>query len=232
MGVTSETRCETAPCYECRTVCASEFLGTLTLVVAGAGIVALTSLMRLAGSLSLVAFVFGLTVAALGVTLGRFSGAHVNPAVSLAHVLAGRLRVGLYVSLVLFQVLGAVVAGIILRLFFPVSPVSSFLGSTTLASTVTPWAGIILESAGTLVLCNVILHPPWGGLGPRGKSIVVGCTLFILIVILGPLTGASLNPARSLGPALVSGHLENLEVYLVGPLAGGVVAGVIERMRK
>jgi MIP family channel proteins len=220
------------PCYQCRAACASEFLGTLTLVVAGAGIVALTSLWNLDGSLPLVALVFGVTVAALGMTLGRFSGAHVNPAVSLAHVFAGRLRVGLCVPLVFFQVLGAIVAGIILRLVFPVSPASNFLGSTSLASSVTPWAGIILESAGTFTLSSVILYTPLQGLGPRGKSIIVGAALFLLILILGPFTGASLNPARSLGPALVSGHLENLEVYIAGPLAGGLVAGAIGRMRK
>jgi aquaporin NIP len=223
---------DAVPHYRCSTACASEFLGTLTLVVAGAGSVALTSLMKLAGSLLVVASVFGLTVTVLGMTLGRFSAVHVDPAVSLAHVFAGRLQVGLFVPLTIFQMFGAIAAGIILRLLFPASAMSSFLGSTSLASTITPWAGIILESAGTFVLCSVILQSPLRELGPRSTSIVVGFTLFILIVILGPFTSASLNPARSLGPALVSGHLDNLEVYIVGPLAGGLLAGVIARMRK
>ncbi len=89
-----------------------------------------------------------------------------------------------------------------------------------------------MEFSGTFVLCSAILFLPLDRIGPIVKPILVGSTLFLLILMLGPFTGASLNPARSLGPALASGHVENLAVYFVGPLAGGLVAGILGRLRR
>jgi MIP family channel proteins len=217
--------------YQYGTALISEFLGTLILVLAGAGMVAYTSLSESAGGLLGIAFVFGLTVATLGILLGSISGAHVDPAVSLAHTCAGKLRASLFLAFAVFQVLGGIVGGIILRMFFPSSSRSSFLGSTSLASSINPWVGVALEFSGTFVLCSAILFLPLDRIGPIVKPILVGSTLFLLILMLGPFTGASLNPARSLGPALASGHVENLAIYFVGPLSGGLVAGIIGRFR-
>ncbi len=151
---------------------------------------------------------------------------------SLANVFAGRLRAGLLVPFAFFQVLGALTAGAILRLVFPASSASNFLGSTLLAPSITSSVAILLESAGTFLLSWLILNVSSSKCGRRRQAALVGITLFLLILVLGPLTGASLNPARSLGPALASGHLENLGVFVVGPLAGGAAAGVIGRMRR
>ncbi len=222
---------QTVPRSQYRMSFVTEFLGTMALVIAGAGSVALTSVAGISEGLVLVALVFGATVFSLGATLGRLSSVHINPAVSLAHVLSGRLRPNLLVPRVLFQVLGAICGGIVLSLFFPSSAASGYLGSTLLASTIPPWTGTILEAAGTFVLSIVILTP-MRGLGTNTNSMLVGFALFILIMILGPLTSASLNPARSIGPAIVSRHLEDLEVYIIGPLAGGLLAGVIARIRR
>ncbi len=119
---TPNSKCGALPCYQCRQACAGEFFGTLALVVAGAGTVAATTLVEVPRGLFLVALGFGLTVGLLGIALGKVSGAHVNPAVSLASVLAGRLRTGLTVPFAFFQLLGALTAGAILRIVFPYHP--------------------------------------------------------------------------------------------------------------
>lgn len=193
---------------------------------------AATTLVEVPRGLFLVALGFGLTVGLLGIALGKVSGAHVNPAVSLASVLAGRLRTGLTVPFAFFQLLGALTAGAILRIVFPLLSASSFLGSTLLASSVTPTVGVLLELIGTFLLSSVVLNISSSRFGSRGQAALVGITLFLLILVLGPLTGASFNPARSLGPALASSYFENVGVFIVGPLAGGAAAGVLTRMRR
>src|SRR6266567_6034897 len=152
----------------------------LTLVVAGAGAVALTTLIQIPDGLALVALVFGVTVSTVGVTLGRFSSAHINPAVTVAHCLAGKSSPKLFFPIVLFQVIGGITGGIILSFFFPKSEASNYLGSTLLASTVPPWTGTTLEAAGTFVLSIMILAP-LRRLGTKANSTLVGLTLFILI---------------------------------------------------
>ncbi len=230
--IPSRSKCEGLPCYQCREACTSEFVGTLALVLAGAGTVAATSLVELPQRLFLIALAFGLTVGLLGISLGRISGAHVNPAVSLASLLAGRLRTGLIVPYAFFQVLGAITGGEILRIVFPASSASSFLGSTLLSPSVTPEVAVLFELAGTFLLSSTILIVSLRKFCSRKQAALVGITLFLLILVLGPLTGASFNPARSLGSALGSGHFENLGVFLVGPLAGGAAAGALGRLRR
>ena len=103
------------------------------------------------------------------------------------------------------------------------------LGTTKLASNVSPPVGTLLEAAGTFVLAisgflaSSRIHKK------PGEAALIGSTLFFIILALGPLTNASLNPARSLGPALASGYLTNLYVYWIGPLAGGLIAGLVYR---
>ena len=103
------------------------------------------------------------------------------------------------------------------------------LGATRLGIGVSPLVGILLETAGTFVLAmsgflaSIRIHKK------PGEAALIGSTLFVIILLLGPLTNASLNPARSLGPALASGYLINLYVYFIGPLAGGLIAGFVFR---
>lgn len=214
--------------------CFSELLGTYLLVFLGPGSVVAASLLGLAPivSLVLVAAVFGGTVASMIRLLGWTSGANINPAVTVGSTLAGISRADLLIPYVLFQVAGALLAGLTLKIAFGFLSSTTSLGSTKLAAGVSPIEGIVLEILGTLVLVTSALAAASFLESPAKQAVLVGGTLFVLIIFIGPLTGASLNPARSLGPSVFSGYFENQVVYYVGPLIGGAGAGLIfRRMR-
>jgi MIP family channel proteins len=174
-----------------------------------------------------VALVFGGTVASLILLLGKRSGAHINPAITIAHGLAGRFKRELFIPYVAFQLVGALLAGLTLRVAFGPPGESIGLGSTRLAAGVTPIEGIVIEAAGTFVLALAALSASSLSKAPANQAILIGATLFVLIVLIGPVTGASFNPARSLGPSLFSGYFGSQFVYWVGPLVGAGCAGLL-----
>jgi MIP family channel proteins len=210
--------------------CLSELLGTYILVFVGPASVVLASLVPSISpleQLTFVAIVFGCTVASIIVFFGRWSGAHVNPAITVASTLAGVHRRELLLPYVSSQVLGGLLAGLSLKLVFSGLAPSAYLGSTRMASGITPAQGLALEIVGTFVLAASALSASFFLESPAKQAALVGCTLFGLIMVIGPLTGASFNPARSLGPALFSGYLSGQLVYWVGPLAGAGLAGLL-----
>jgi glycerol uptake facilitator-like aquaporin len=130
-----------------------------------------------------------------------------------------------------FQALGAVIAALTLRLFFlnrSVFPAD--LGSTELARGVNPLYGIVIEAVGTFLLCSAALTATFYVRRPIWQAALVGGTLFLLILMFGPLTGASFNPARSVGPALWSWHWGDEYVYLIGPLLGATFAALLFKL--
>jgi glycerol uptake facilitator-like aquaporin len=163
------------------------------------------------------------------VLLGRFSGAHINPAISLAFSFAGTFRRRLFLPYVASQLTGGLLAGLSLKVVFGSIASSADLGSTKLAAGITPVEGIALEAVGTFLLSLTVLLVAHSVRNSVEQAILVGTTLFILISIFAPLTGASFNPARSLGPSLFSGYFANQAVYWVGPLLGAACAGLIFR---
>ena len=120
-------------------------------------------------------------------------------------------------------------AGLTLRLVFTPLGDTTSLGSTKLATSISPMTGIALETLGTLVLAMSALAATAWIRRARAQGLAVGGTLAILILLIGPLTGAGFNPARSLGPALASGYFSNIYVYVVGPAVGALLAGLIFR---
>jgi MIP family channel proteins len=208
----------------------SELVGTYFLVLIGPGSIILLSILSLSGleALALVAIAFGGTVALMILVLGRHSGSVINPAITLAVASAKLLKRELIVPYIVFQVGGGILAGLTLRLVF-LSPYldSTHLGSTALATGVNPILGILLEFAGTFVLATSALFASTRIKKARNQALFVGTTLSILILFIGPLTGAGFNPARSLGPSLASGFFSNLYVYFIGPLLGAVSAGFL-----
>jgi glycerol uptake facilitator-like aquaporin len=172
---------------------------------------------------------FGIIIATVIVFFGSSSGAHINPAISLAHFLAGRLDRRLEVFYIFSQILGALVAGVVLSILFPASASTSFLGSTSLASNIAPVAGVVLELAGTFILATAVLYVSLAKVRIVYQASIIGLILFTLILLIGPLTGTSLNPARSIGPATASGFFDNLQVYIAGPLMGGLFAGIVAK---
>jgi len=215
------------PWSRCKKECSSEFVGTYFLVLFGAASVIVSASVNGTIALVFVASVFGGTVALMVLLLGRHSGAHINPAVTLAHAFAKKTRNDLILPYVTFQALGAILAAFTLRLFFlNRSVMPADLGSTDLAIGVTPIYGVFLEAIGTFLLCSAALVATSFVRQPWRQAALMGGTLFLLILLLGHLTGASFNPARSIGPALSSGHWSNIIVYLVGPFLGATFAAV------
>ena len=198
----------------------AECYGTFALVFAGTGAIVIDDVT--AGGVSHVgiALTFGLVVMALIYAIGDLSGAHLNPAVTLGFTAARRMdprRAGVYVFA---QVAGACLASLALAALFP--------GHPNLGATIP--AGSALQSLGLEVFLTAFLMFVILGVstGAREKGIVagiaVGGTVGLEALFAGPISGASMNPARSLGPALVSGELGALWVYLLAPPLGALLA--------
>lgn len=209
----------------------AEFVGTFALVFAGAGAAALGL-----GGLVGVAFAHGLVVVGMVYAYGHLSGAHINPAVSIAVWAAGRMPPVRAVLYVLVQLLGGLAAGY--ALCYVLGGAETGLGVTVLASGleaggatihVTPPAGVFVEAVLTFFLANAVLHCAVAGRAGELAGMGIGLTLVFCILVGGPLTGASLNPSRTLGPAAAAGNFTDFWVYLVGPVLGGVLAALLFR---
>ena len=199
---------------------AAEFIGTAGLVFIGTGSIALDDTHGGILGNGGIALAFGVAVTAMIYLFGRLSGAHINPAVSIGFFLAGRMK-GLETSgYIISQVMGAVAASALVLLVFPGS---EMLG-TTLPGGV-PLESFFLEIALTFALMFVIirLSEGWKQLNAYA-GIIIGAVIFVEAFLAGPISGASMNPARSIGPALVSGHLEFIWIYLLAPTAGSALA--------
>ena len=199
----------------------AESIGTFALVFAGTGAIVIDEVSGGAVTHVGVALTFGLIVLAMIYTLGDVSGAHINPAVTMGFWFSRRFAGRDVLPYVASQCAGAFAASGILRLLFP----QSTLLGTTLPSG-PPWQSFVLEFLLTTILMFVILGVSTGA---REKGItagiVVGSVIALEAMFAGPICGASMNPARSLAPAVVSTHLQNLWIYLAAPVAGAL-AGI------
>ncbi|MFL6194175.1 MAG: MIP/aquaporin family protein [Thermoanaerobaculia bacterium] len=207
----------------------AEFIGTFALIFIGAGAGALGI-----GGLVGVAFAHGLVVLGFAYAYGHISGTHINPAVTLGVWAAGKIDTGRAFSYVVFQIVGGIVGALALR--WILGGTATGLGLTQLANglqvgnatiTLTPAMGVLLEAILTFFLVNAVMNAGISGKATIPGGLAIGLTLTFCILMGGPLTGASLNPARSIGPAVATGNFNNLWVYLVGPILGGVVAGLL-----
>jgi aquaporin NIP len=201
---------------------AAEMFGTFALVFAGTGAIVVND--ATGGTVSHVgiALTFGLIVLAMIYAVGDVSGAHLNPAVTLGFYAARRFEGRLVVPYVVSQCAGALVASLVLRLMFPTHP---SLGATLPVGD--PLRSFVLELLLTLLLMFVILSVSTGS-KEKGvlAGVAVGSVIALEALFAGPISGASMNPARSLAPALMSLRLESLWVYLTAPVLGAL-AGVL-----
>lgn len=209
----------------------AEFIGTFALIFIGAGAGALGI-----GGLVGVAFAHGLVVLGFAYAYGHISGTHINPAVTIGLLSAGKIDAGRAVAYVITQILGGLVGAFTLS--WVLGGTATGLGTTALAQnlavgsttiSITPAIGVVLEAILTFFLVNAVLNAAVSGKAGAQAGVVIGMTLVFCILMGGPLTGASLNPARSIGPALVTGNTADLWVYLVGPILGAIVAGLLYR---
>jgi MIP family channel proteins len=206
----------------------AEFIGTFALIFIGAGAGALNA--GLVG----VAFAHGLVILGFAYAYGHISGTHINPAVTLGVWAAGKIDTARAGSYIVFQIAGGIVGALALR--WVLGGTGTGLGLTQLAQglevkgatiTITPLVGVVLEAILTFFLVNAVMNAGISGKATIPGGLAIGLTLTFCILMGGPLTGASLNPARSIGPAIAMENFNDLWVYLVGPVLGGVVAGLL-----
>ena len=205
---------------------AAEVFGTFVLVFAGTGAIVINDISDHAITHVGIALTFGWIVLAMIYAIGDISGCHLNPAVTLGFVAAGRMEKRLVIPYIVSQSAGAILASTVLKMLFPEH---STLGATLPRGS--DWQSFILEILLTMILMVVILCVSSGS-KEKGvlAGVAVGSVIALEAMFAGPISGASMNPARSLAPALVSGHLASLWVYLVAPVIGATLAIPIFRV--
>ncbi|MDW7732345.1 MAG: MIP/aquaporin family protein [Methanolobus sp.] len=206
----------------------AEFVGTFALVFIAAGSNAVDHLSH--GSLGLtgMAIATGITVMVMIYAIGHISGAHINPAVTIAMAATGKIGSEDCLAYIISQVSGACVASIMLMEMFPSAMSSVNLGATSLGANVGPETGILVEAILTFLLVFTIYGVAVDSRSPPGLAgFAIGAFVLIAILFGGPVTGASMNPARSFGPALIAGYWTDHLVYWIGPIIGGIVAALV-----
>jgi aquaporin NIP len=198
----------------------AELLGTFALVLCGTGAIVINQQSGGTVTHAGIAITFGLIVMAMIYTFGNISGAHLNPAVSIGFTIAGRLPVKELMPYILSQVVGAFLASLLLKYLFPGN---ELLGTTLPAGTAAQ--SFILELLLTFFLMLVIINVATGS-KEQGMfaGLAIGSTVLLEAMFAGPICGASMNPARSLAPAVVSTHTQHLWIYLAGPIIGALAA--------
>lgn len=198
----------------------AEFLGTFGLILFGTGAVIVDQ--ETGGSLGLlgITVVWGGIVTCMVYAFGSLSGAHINPAVTLSFWVAKMFPGREVIPYILSQCAGAIAASAVLALIFPEN---QDLGSTLPRDTLSQ--AFVLEVLITFFLMLVILYVVTGPEENRKLAgLIIGLAVLIFATFAGPITGASMNPARSLGPALISGNMEPLWLYWLAPITGALLA--------
>lgn len=198
----------------------AEFLGTFTLVFVGAFAVVNAS----AGGVVVPALAHGLVLVGLIFTFGHLSGAQFNPAVTLGLLIGGKMKPVDSAMYMLAQFSGGILAAFTLVALIGMSNTGETTGSLTAGN---PWGAAIFEAILTFFLVSAVYQSAVYGKAGNVAAIAIGFTLAASILAGGPFTGASLNPARTLGPAIAGGHFDYLVPYMIGIFAGGAIGGVV-----
>ena len=216
----------------------AEFIGTFVLVVFGCGsAVGINTLLSYAGepvplaiSTLLIAFAFGLVIVAMAYSVGNISGCHVNPAVSLSMLLIGKLNITDFIGYIVAQFVGAIAgAGVLAFLFNGTSALGANGFGTASALGITMGQAIVVEIILTFVFVFTIIGVTSKAEFSAVSGLIIGLTLTLVHILGIPFTGTSVNPARSFGPALLTGGdaLAQVWVFIVAPLVGAAIAAFV-----
>lgn len=207
---------------------AAEFIGTFALVFVGGGAIMSATATQMNGGLIAVALAHGIILAVMVSALMRISGAQFNPSITLALLVTRKIGGALAGVHIAAQIAGATVAAFALKMLLPLSLTSATrLGGQSVSLEVSAGQAIALEAIATFFLAMVIFGTAVDAKAPKVAGLAIGATIAADILAFGPFTGASMNPARSFGPALASGVFEGHVIYWVGPILGAVVAGLV-----
>ncbi len=210
----------------------SEFIGTFALVFFGAGAAAISG-----NDIVAVALAHGFILAVLIIQFGHISGTHVNPAITISVLAGKKMDVTTAATYIISQVLGGILAGVMLFLILPNTVSNGNYGATSPSLGIEMWQALLLEAILTFFLASSVYQAAIKGKGGSLTPLIIGFTLAAAILMGGPLTGASLNPARTLGP-IISEFLNNFEIntevwtnfviiYIIGPILGGIAAAIL-----
>ena len=206
----------------------SEFIGTFAMIFCGTGAMTINEVTGGDVTHVGISMTWGLIVMAMIYAFGETSGAHFNPAVSIAFAYAKKFSWREVPKYILAQVLGAFAASLLLWFLFPSSEI---LGATI--PTVDVWRAFVLEFLLTFFLMVVIINVSTGSKEIGAVAgIAIGAVVLLEAMFAGPITNASMNPARSIAPAFVSGNLQHLWMYIIAPILGALLAVVSCKMVK
>jgi glycerol uptake facilitator protein len=219
----------------------AEFLGTGLLTLIGAGSVTATVTLETGSKapfseadLGVISFAFAFIIVAMVYAIGKISGCHINPAVTIALALTRRVDWGTAAAYIGAQFLGAVAGAFgIVAMFGSGAASKSILGVTSYAATVSPLQAIVAEAIGTFILVFTIYGVAVDPRSPTGwAGLVIGLIVAGIIFVVGPVTGAALNPARAFGTVFVQAlfggksFYDQYYVYVIGPVVGGMLGGL------
>lgn len=205
----------------------AEFIGTFALVFVGSGAIMATKLTGSSAGLIEVALAHGLILAVMVSALMRISG-HFNPAITISFLATRRIEAMMAALYIVAQLLGAVVAAYALKATFPDSVyVATRGGGQAISLDITGGQAFLLEAIATFFLAFAVFGTVVDPKAPRIGGLAIGFVVAADILTIGPLTGGSMNPARSFGPALASGVFEAQLIFWLAPITGAVVAALL-----
>jgi len=208
----------------------AESLGTLLLVFIGAGAVCANYSMKMAGGqgagYALAILVFGIVIVAVVYATSYISGSHINPAVTISFLVTGRMGAGTAAFYIISQLLGAVIAGFLLRFLFPNAVNTVHLGTCVLGEGVEFWKALLVEAVMTFLFVFTIFATALGGKRTPGiiAGVAIGMVYLFGSLVASSISGGALNPARVFGTAVASGHFDYHFVWWLGPVSGGIGA--------
>jgi len=206
---------------------AAEFIGMFAFVFIGSGAIMSARMSQSPAALVEIALAHGLTMAVMVSATMRISG-HINPAVTLGLLVTRRIEPMMAALYIVAQILGAIAAGYALKATFPEAVfVATRGGGQSIALDITGGQAFLLEAIATFFLVFVIFGTVVDLRGPKIGGLAIGFVIAADILAIGPLTGASMNPARSFGPAVASGVYEAQLLYWFAPITGAVVAALL-----
>jgi len=208
----------------------AEFVGTFTLVFIGVGVIATDFITNSSVGLTGIALALGLTIAAIVSATVVISGGHINPAITIGFLTTGKIDLKTAAGYIVSQCLGAIFAAFLIKQCIPAEALTAIRMGTPAVSnlaSVTVSMALITELILTFILMFVIYGTVVDKRASKLGSLFIGSAVAIGIFMGGPISGAAMNPARHLGPALMGGGLENTWIYWVGPIIGSVLAAML-----
>jgi aquaporin Z len=203
----------------------AEFIGTFTLIFIGVGAIAADNISGGANGLVGIALAHGLAIAVMVSATAAVSGGHLNPAVTIGLFTAQKIDALNAVGYVIAQCLGALTAAFLVKLCIPLEVLNAVgMGTPSVGAGITTTMALLTEIILTFFLVFVVYGTAVDRRAPQVGGLFIGLTVGLDIMMGGPISGAAMNPARHLGPALLGGGLDNLWIYWVGPIVGSILA--------